>query len=529
MKKITLLLILFSLISCKKEHSPVAVAFDNSIIKDTILNVIIRPVHPDLLSEKSDSLKLYYQKLNFHEIWYLEENRKDLISEIKLCYQEGLNPEDYEIKIIEDLESKRTHLKDDEIVKYDILLTEIFEKLAHHLHRGKLNPKELYTDWDLKPKEIALSPLLENGIKEKTIASTFKDLKPNHIVYRSLKKSLIEINKFPNVIFEKIAVKNKIVLNDTLPEMVKIKKRLAFWRDYKNKDSIITWAYDSLTFKAVKRFQARHGLAQDGVIGIGTLKALNTSKSERIEQICANLERWRWYPYDLDEQYLIANIPDYMLHYVRENDTVASHRIVVGTAKRKTPILSSKLSNFVFNPTWTIPPTIIKEDLTPSASKNRNYFSSRQLTIYNNEGKEVSPTDWNPAKANNYKYVQKPSYNNSLGLVKFNFVNRHSVYLHDTNHRDYFVKTYRSLSSGCVRVENPLVLAKQILVKSNPEKWSGDEMDSIIKLEKTKTVSVKDTVNIHILYWTSWFENGKLQFRDDIYELDKALFLKLRN
>lgn len=527
MKKILLLFIILSTISCKKETEPIA--FDNSIIKDTVLNIIIRPIHPDLLSEKSDSVKLYYKKFNFHEIWYLDENRKDLINEIKFCYQEGLNPKDYEIEIIEDLESKREKLKDDEIVKYDILLTETFEKLANHLYKGKLNPKELYKDWDLQPKEIALSPILETSIKEKTIASSFKKLKPNHLIYQLLKQSLLEIDKFPNIAFEKITTKNKIELNDTLPEMVKIKKRLAYWKDYKNKDSIITWAYDSITFKAVKRFQARHGLAQDGVIGIGTLRALNTTKSERIEQIFANLERWRWYPSDFGEKYLIANIPDYMLQYVIKNDTIASHRIVVGTPKRKTPILSSKLSNFVFNPTWTIPPTIIKEDLTPAASKNRNYFPSRQLTIYNSQGKEVSPYEWNPAKANNYKYVQKPGYNNSLGLVKFNFANRHSVYLHDTNHRDYFVKTYRSLSSGCVRVENPLVLTKQILTEINPEKWSKGEIDSILKLEKTKTVSVKDTVNVYLFYWTSWMENGKLQFRDDIYELDKDLFQKLRN
>ncbi len=527
MKKITFLFLILSFISCKKE--PLPIAFDNSIIKDTVLNIIIRPVHPDLLSDKSDSIKLYYQKMNFHEIWYLDENRRDLINEIKFCYEDGLNPNDYEINIIEDLESKRAKLNDEDIVKYDILLTETFEKLANHLHKGKLNPKELYTDWDLKPKEIALSPLLEKGIKEKIIASTFKDLKPNHIVYQLLKKSLVEIDKFPNITFEKISTKNKIVVNDTLPEMVKIKKRLAYWKDYKNKDSIITWAYDTLTLKAVKRFQARHGLAPDGVIGTGTLRALNTTKNERIEQIFANLERWKWYPSDLGEKYLIANIPDYMLRYVIKNDTVASHRIVVGTPKRKTPILSSKLSNFVFNPTWTIPPTIIKEDLTPEASRNRNYFPSRRLTIYNSQGKEVSPYEWNPARANNYKYVQKPGYNNSLGLVKFNFANRHSVYLHDTNHRDYFVKTYRSLSSGCVRVENPLVLTKQILTEINPEKWSGGEIDSILKQEKTKTVSVKDTVNVYLFYWTSWIENDKLQFRDDIYELDKALFQKLRN
>ena len=218
-----------------------------------------------------------------------------------------------------------------------------------------------------------------------------------------------------------------------------------------------------------------------------------------------------------------------MLNYVVDNDTVATHKTVVGTAKRKTPILTSKLSNFVFNPTWTIPPTIIKEDLTPSASKNRNYFPSRKLTIYNNKGQEVSPYAWNPARANSYRYVQKPGYNNSLGLVKFNFPNNHLVYLHDTNHRDYFAKNFRSLSSGCVRVENPLILAKQILVKENAKKWESSEIDSIIKREKTKTVSVKNTVNIYIFYWTSWLENNQLQFRDDIYNLDKELFEKLRS
>lgn len=528
MKIITLLLSIFLFIACKKEEK--IVAFDNKIIKDTVHNVIIRPVDPDLLVDKSDSIKLYYQKADFHEIWYLDTNRKDLIDAIRSCYLEGLNPMDYSLEFIDNLEKKRKELSDKDIVKYDILLTESFEKLALHLHRGKLNPKELYKDWDLKPKNIALSPLLFPATKDQKVASIFEELKPKHIVYQLLKKSLLELEKFPNVTFSKIASsKDKIQVNDTLPEIVKIKKRLSYWNDFKNRDSVITWTYDTLTYKAVKRFQKRHGLLEDGIIGKGTLNALNTTKNERREQILANLERWRWYPNDLGKEYLIANLPEFMLNYVVDNDTVASHRIVVGTIKRKTPILISKLSNFVFNPTWTIPPTIIKEDLTPSATKNRNYFPSRKLTIYNNKGQEVSPYEWNPARANSYRYVQKPGYNNSLGLVKFNFPNGHLVYLHDTNHRDYFVRNNRALSSGCVRVENPLVLAKQILVKENEKKWNTSEIDSIIKQEKTKTVSIKDTVNIYIFYWTSWLENGQLQFRPDIYELDKELFQKLRN
>lgn len=528
MKIITLILSFLFFISCKKAEK--TLAFDNSIIKDTVHNVIIRPIDPELLADKSDSLKLYYKKADFHEIWYLDTNRKDLIEAIKSCYLEGLNPMDYSFEFIVNLEDKRKGLSDQDMIKYDILLTESFEKLALHLHRGKLNPKDLYKDWDLKAKKIALSALLIPAIKAEKVAAIFEEIKPKHIVYQLLKKSLLELEKFPNTNFAAIVLsKEKIQVNDTLPEIVKIKKRLSYWNDFTNRDSVFTWTYDTLTFKAVKRFQKRHGLLEDGIIGKGTLNALNTTKNQRREQIIANLERWRWYPNDLGNQYLIVNLPEYKLNYVVDNDTIATHRIVVGTKKRKTPILTSKLSNFVFNPTWTIPPTIIKEDLTPSASKNRNYFPSRRLTIYDNKGQEISPSEWNPARANSYRYVQKPGYNNSLGLVKFNFPNSHLVYLHDTNHRDYFVRNDRALSSGCVRVENPLVLAKQILVKENEAKWNTSEIDSIIKQEKTKTVSMKDTVYIYIFYWTSWLENGQLEFRPDIYNLDKELYQKLRN
>jgi murein L,D-transpeptidase YcbB/YkuD len=527
MKKISPILLLLLLFSCKKEEK--MVPFENKVIKDTIHNVLIRPIARELLEDTSDSIELYYQKFNDHEIWYLDENRKDLLHEIKFCYQEGLLPEDYSLKRLEAFEKKRNTLSDKQLAEYDILLTQSFEKIALHLFKGKLNPKELYTNWDLNPKEIALSTYLVKAIKEKKIASTFKSIKPNHIVYQLLKKSLITLESFPDEIFSTIySSKDKIQLNDTLAEIVKIKKRLSYWNDYKNQDSIYTWVYDSITFKAVKKFQKRHGLIQDGVIGKGTINALNVSKQDRKAQIIANLERWKWYPNDLGTHYIIVNLPEFKLNYVYQNDTIATHNVVVGTPKRMTPILSSKLSNFVFNPTWTIPPTIIKEDLQPSASKNRSYFALRRLTIYNSKGEKVNPNEWKSNKASSYRYVQDPGYNNSLGLVKFNFPNHHLVYLHDTNHRDYFSKTNRALSSGCIRVENPLQLAKKILVLENPDKWQGNAIDLTLKNKKTKTISVKDTVNIHIFYWTSWLENNQLQFRPDIYQLDRELAEKLR-
>jgi len=126
-------------------------------------------------------------------------------------------------------------------------------------------------------------------------------------------------------------------------------------------------------------------LLADGVIGGGTIKALNYNKETRKSQILANLERWRWYSRNLGEQYILINLPNYELNYVKEGDTLATHKIVCGRPVRRTPILSSKLSNFVFNPTWTVPPTIIKEDLSVEAAANRNYFSRNRITIYKGE------------------------------------------------------------------------------------------------------------------------------------------------
>jgi murein L,D-transpeptidase YcbB/YkuD len=222
----------------------------------------------------------------------------------------------------------------------------------------------------------------------------------------------------------------------------------------------------------------------------------------------------------------LINIPDYSLSFVKNRDTIDTHRIIVGKASRSTPILSSKLSYVVFNPTWTLPPTILKEDVIPAATKNRSYFANKNITIYEGSNK-VSADDWIPSKGRSYRYVQSPGANNSLGLVKIMFPNRFSVYLHDTNSRGYFGREMRSLSSGCVRVQNPFELTEKLLHDSI--NWSKQKIDSVLVASKTKNVNFKQDIYLHILYWTAWSDGNKLQFRDDIYKLDAALYDKLRN
>jgi len=515
------------LISCKKEtvlannvqadsakvipiNSPKAIAFDSI-----------------LLINKSERIKEFYRNNLFKTVWTETEDRKNLIDLIKESETEGLNPDDYNISLLEKKEKSREKLSNNEIINADILLTESFQKFANHLYNGKLNPTQLYANWDMYEKKLKAIDLLQEAIRNHDVETTLDTLKPTHIVYRLLKKSLAKINNMPNDNFTPITVVDKINPNDTTPTMKVIKNRLAYWGDYKIPDTL-TEIYDGNTVAAVKKFQERHGLLVDGTIGKGTITALNFTKEQRKQQIIANLERWRWFPREMGETYVIINIPEFKLHLVKENDTIQTHKVVVGRDKRKTPVLSSKFSNLVINPTWTVPPTIIKEDLGPTAAKNRGYFAATGITIYNSKGQEVNPYSWNAAKPNNYRYVQKPGSNNSLGLVKFNFPNSHLVYLHDTNHRDFFGLSGRALSSGCIRVENPFDLAYYIL-EADENVMNKERVERIIESKKTAGIPIKKPIQIHVLYWTAWMNENGFQFRNDIYNLDSELYQKLRN
>ena len=498
---------------------------------DTIRKMTIHAVPGEMLADKSDSIKSIYNAFGNHEIWVDAENREDLIVQIEKSKYEGLNPQDYNINKIYQLEVKLDSLSLEEKLAYDVLLTQTYDKLCNNYYRGKLNPDEVYKNWDLFEKPFTMATHLKVAISSKKVASSIKNLLPNHPIYTSLKAALVLIDKMPESNFDSINKSIKLKYKDTQKEVKEIKKRLVYWKDLDEKNTNYSINYDSSMLEAVKKFQARHGLQPDGVIGFGTIKALNYNVETRRSQILANLERWRWFSRDFGEQYLLINLPDYKLDFMQKNTTTASHKIVCGKPKRMTPILQSKLSNFVFNPTWTVPPTIIKEDLSVEAAANRSYFIRNRILIYNGKNNIVSPSNWNPAKATSYRYVQNHGYNNSLGVVKFNFPNRHSVYLHDTNHRNYFQLSYRALSSGCVRVQNPVDLAKKILKNQDNGRWTtGNEIDLIIKKNKEPYyIKVKEPIYIHQLYWTSWLSDSGFQFRDDMYNLDKMLYDKLRN
>ncbi|MFK7031265.1 L,D-transpeptidase family protein [Flavobacterium oreochromis] len=504
-----------------------------------------------------ESIKNALQNESLLENWDIDENRIALLEAIRKSIEEGLFPEDYHYSELLKYEDSIV-LTPDQKENYHKLLTIALIKYSSHLKNGKLDANEIYSDWEITPKPIVTDSILTTILAKKQVDSLINNSKPQHYIYKGLKKALLKINTMPNEIFDTIRPK----LNEKLyfglknsNTIAKIKKRLRLWGDLKPNDTLSNKTFDENLKKAIIQFQNRHGLQTDGRIGLGTLKALNHSKEYRKQQIMVNLERWRWFPSDLGTNYLAVNLTDFQLQVVENNDTTKTYRVVIGQPKRKTPILSSKVDNIIFNPTWTVPPTIIKEDLIPAATKNRSYFYKSKIKIFNSKNKEIAPYEWKPEDALSYKYVQNPGYNNSLGLVKINFSNKHLVFMHDTNHRDLFENQYRALSSGCVRIEKPLPLAEyllkdklkkqyikeEIIQKNKPKgstpifkkklievpTYSLAEIDTIIQKKETKAVKVSQNFGIHFLYFTAWSDKGNLQFRNDIYQYDSELYTRL--
>nr|WP_199000053.1 L,D-transpeptidase family protein [Flavobacterium sp. ASV13] len=528
MNKLYFSLVICIFIACKKETPKIIPA-----VKKTAPAIILtdeRKVEIDTAligTFKSETLKQFYNSSENKTVWGNLKKRTYVLSQLEKAEDLGLDPEDYKASQLKKFESKIGTLTDSELATYDILLTYNFEKYLSHLYKGKLDPKKLYTDWDLEEKTFDVNNILIKAFNKNKLDSIVENVQSKSQTYKQLLKALEIIDEFPDDSeLPKIESLSKITLRDTNPALVNIKKRLLFWKDMSGKDSL-TKIYDEKTFESVKKFQERHGLANDGVIGPGTISALNYSKERRKQQIIANLERWRWYTTELAENYFIINIPDYSLNVVESQDTTLVRNIVVGTSKRKTPIITSVLKTVVFNPTWTVPPTILKEDVVPAMKRNRNYLANKNITIYDTSGNVVEPNAWNENKPGNYRYVQSPGYNNSLGLMKILFPNHHSVYLHDTNHRNYFGRSNRSLSSGCVRVENPLELAEHILDDS--ERWSKDKIDTLIASKKTTSIKITKKYALYQWYWTAWSKKNQLIFRADIYNLDSDLYAKLRN
>jgi L,D-transpeptidase YcbB len=270
------------------------------------------------------------------------------------------------------------------------------------------------------------------------------------------------------------------------PRVPLLRKRLIISGDLGAEWPRMDDSFDSALVEGVRQFQRRHGLEADGIVGRNTLAELNTTVQERINQIKLNLIRWHRLPERLGSRYILVNIPGFKLDVVENNRVVHSMRAIVGKRKRPTPVLSAMMIFLEINPYWNIPQKIARKDLLTKIQKDPGYLLRRHIQVFSSwkEGAEVLDPldiDWQSYSKKNFPPFhlrQQPVPFNALGRIKFIFPNHHSVYIHDTPAKSLFDKNNRSFSAGCVRIEEPLTLAKYILAGLMNINWILKEVGS---------------------------------------------------
>ncbi|TCD14384.1 L,D-transpeptidase family protein [Oricola cellulosilytica] len=286
--------------------------------------------------------------------------------------------------------------------------------------------------------------------------------------------------------------------------------------------------YDTFLDEAVKRFQMRHGMTADGVIGDVTLAALNVPAPIRLGQLETNLVRLHSMSGFLGDRYVMVNIPGAEIEAVENGRVAQNHKAIVGKTDRQTPVLTSNVHEIILNPYWTAPKSIIEKDIIPLMRKDPTYLTRNSIRLFDGQGQEVPPeqVDWSTNEAVNLRFRQDPGKINAMASTKINFLNPHAVYLHDTPQQSLFGQLLRFESSGCVRVHNVRELTTWLL-RDTPG-WSRNQIEAVIASGENTEIPLSTPVPIYMVYVTAWSTgDGVVHFRDDIYRNDGVDELQL--
>jgi murein L,D-transpeptidase YcbB/YkuD len=319
----------------------------------------------------------------------------------------------------------------------------------------------------------------------------------------------------------------KLQLGVVDPDVVALRKRLMVSGDLSTSAGI-SESFDTYVDAAVKRFQARHGLPADGVLGKYSYAAMNISADVRLGQLETNLVRLRTMSGDLGGRYVMVNVPAAQIEAVENDRVVLRHTAIVGKVDRQTPILNSAINEIIVNPYWNAPESIVRKDIIPLMRKDPNYLADNNIRIIGPDGNEIDPStiDWNTEDAAKFRLRQDPGSGNAMASVKINFPSPDGVYMHDTPQQSLFSKLMRFDSSGCVRVQNVRDLVTWIL-RDTPG-WDRQHFEQTIKSGENTPVQVAVPVPVYFTYISAWSTgDGVAHFRDDIYGRDGVDELQL--
>ncbi len=477
----------------------------------------------------------FYANRQYQPAWSAPGRMDALLAAIRASRSDGLLPRDYLLAPLERLApyASREVASPGLRADLDLLATEALIRLAYSLRSGKTDPERVDSSWSIPPLAPPRRPadLIETLVASDSLASAVAALAPRHPQYVLLRQELARYRALDSAGgWPTIDPGPSLRVGMTDPRVPTLRRRLVATGDLPPRDGAATGdTYDSTLAAGLARFQARLGLAPDGVLGVRSRAELNVAPAARIKALRVNLERGRWVLPVMGDTLLTVNVSAFEAYLLRGDSVAWAGRAVVGEPFQQTPEFTANLTYLVLNPTWTVPPKILTDETLPAIRRDSGYLERNNMVVLSRDGAAVDPAtiDWDryDGRTLPYRIVQQPGGTNPLGRVKFVFPNAYSVYLHDTPARSLFRRPRRTFSHGCIRVEQPMALAELLLGDSN---WTAAALDSAVALGTEQAIPLARPVPVFVLYWTAWVaEDGVLHFRPDVYGRDTDILAAL--
>lgn len=495
-----------------------------------------------------EDMRKFYRDRDYLEVWLfnhrLSSSGKEFLTQVKTISYEGLQSEDYhweEFQLFISHENEELEiikkLSKEELARFELLMTQAFFNLSKDLEYGKVDPRKLDANWKFEEKkgEFVYSELLKEVAEGTPVARVLEKLNPENQLYvygRESIRELYSLKEKDTLDWSEVTLSTALKVGESHPKVPKLRERLIFWGFLSPYTVDNPLTFDVKMEEGLKNFQAAQGMESDGVIGPLLVAQLNKSPQDLIDLAAANMERLRWLPrINWDQEMVLVNVANYQLDYLNNTDTLFSTKVIVGKDYSESPSFTAPMSYIVFSPYWNVPASITKDEIIPAIKKDRSYLAQKNMELVDSSGDLINSNSvkWDQVEGEEFPYRirQKPGGSNSLGLVKFMFPNPYNIYIHDTPNRNLFAKESRALSHGCIRIQHPDQFAKILLEDSE---WTEEKIHAAMNMENEQTVNLQKSIPVVILYLTFWSgENGKINYRPDIYGRDEVLIRALKS
>ena len=491
---------------------------------ETSLEVAISEFYPP-----SNPIASFYIGRNFEPFWVKSERRlENLVSSISEAKLHGLPLSRYP------LEELRQAIVENDLsqkAKLELMATETFLLFAQDISGGILNPNKIDNNINVTPERKDAKVLLASLTDSVNINLFFRSLFPSSSEYISLLNELKKLRETSlNGSWGDLVPTDAVLAVGMTHDNVPFLRKRLYKMGYPVYETHSRY-FDEQLNDSVKRFQEYHGLNPDGVFGKRSIEAVNVPSKTRLMQVLVNLERMRWNNHDRGPEYVLVNQPNFQAYFKSENEKVWESRVVIGLPSNQTAEFNDTMTHMVVNPTWHVPKSIAVDEYLPLIQSDPNFLNDNEMVLMVRGTDTIIDSnliDMQAFTPDNFPFLIKqiPSNINALGLVKFMFPNKFSIYMHDTPMKDLFFKDERTFSHGCIRLQEPFQFAYSLLRKQEVDPES--KFQEVLQKEEETYINLSRKIPVYITYRTAFFDDfGQVHYRADVYGRDALVYMAL--